>query len=104
LNETVFVEAARGLAARVLREAGSSEQERIDYAYRLCTGRTATTAEAETVKNFIQQQLARFDSGTLVPDEILGSAAPAGTEPKMAAAWVITARVLINLDETLNKN
>jgi len=104
LNETIFVEAARGMAARVLREAGSLEQERIDYVYRLCTGRIATPAEAEMVKNFIKQQLARLDSGELVATEILGSTPPGGTDPEVAAAWVITARVLLNLDETLNKN
>ncbi len=104
LNESIFVEAARGLAARVLSEAGSSEIERIDYAYRLCTGRLATPEEVETVKTFLREQRTRLDSGDLVATEILGGSVPVNTDPKVAAAWVITARVLLNLDETLNKN
>ena len=104
LNEPVFVEAARALAFRVLREAGSSETARIDLAYRLCVGRTATTGEAATIEKFLRSQHERIVAGELKPDEIIAGSPPAGIEPKDAAAWIITARVLLNLDETLNKN
>ena len=104
LNEPVFVEAARALAFRVLREAGSSDAARLDLAYRLCTGRSITPSEAATVGDFLTRQRGRITSGELKADEILAGSLPDGIEPKEVAIWVITARVLLNLDETLNKN
>jgi hypothetical protein len=104
LNEPVFVEAARALAFRVLAETGSSEAERIDLAYRLCTGRNPTADESESVQRFLKIQRDRIESGGLKADEIIASKPPQGIDQNEAAAWVITARVLLNLDETLNKN
>jgi hypothetical protein len=45
LNETVFVECARGLAVRVLREGGMNDEERIVYAFRCCVARPPSTKE-----------------------------------------------------------
>ena len=104
LNEPVFMEAARALAFRVLREAGSSEPARIDLAYRLCTGRTATQAEAATIQTFLKRQHERIVAGELKPHQIIPGTPPTGVEPNEAAAWIIVARVLLNLDESLNKN
>ncbi len=104
LNEPVFLEAARALAFRVLRESGTSEQERINLAFRLCTGRHALEEERETLKSFLASQRARIDAGELDAAEIIASDPPKGVDAKEAAVWVITARVMMNLDETLNKN
>ncbi len=104
LNEPVFVEAARSLAFRVLAEAGLSEVERIALAYRLTTGREPTGKETGIVQEFLASQRSRIDSGELKSNEIIAVKLPEGVDPKEAAAWVITARVMLNLDETLNKN
>ncbi len=104
LNEPVFVEAARALALRVLGEAGLSEVERIALAYRLSTGRGPTGQESGIVQAFLASQRSRIDSGELKSDEIIADKIPEGMDLKETAAWVITARVMLNLDETLNKN
>jgi hypothetical protein len=88
----------------VLAETGSSEAERIDLAYRLCTGRNATADESESVQRFLKIQRDRIESGGLNAEEIIATQPPQGIDQNEAAAWVITARVLLNLDETLNKN
>ena len=104
LNEPVFLEAARALAFRVLRESGTSEQERIDLAFRLCTGRHALEQEKESLRSFLASQRARIDAGELNAAEIVASDQPLDIDVEEAAIWVITARVMMNLDETLNKN
>ena len=104
LNEPVFVEAARALAFRVLADASLPEEERISLAYRLSTGRAPTGKETGIVQAFLANQRSRIDSGELKSTEILAVKIPEGMDPKEAAAWVITARVMLNLDETLNKN
>jgi hypothetical protein len=110
LNEQVFVEAARGLALRGLREGGTTDAERIGYAFRLTTGRPPSQAEADEVAALLKSRKAKVADGWLNPREILtGDPAklpdlPKGVTPAEAAAWTLVARVLLNLDETLTKN
>ncbi len=110
LNETIFVEAARALALRILREAGDSDSSRADYAFLLCMSRHPDDQEREEVLALLKSRRERIADGWLNAREIsTGDAAklpelPAGTTPQDAAAWTLVARVLLNLDETLSKN
>jgi mono/diheme cytochrome c family protein len=110
LNEPVFVEAARALALRILREGGNNDEERVDYALRLCTGRRAKPTERAEVLALLQSRRKRLAEGWLSVNEVatgdpaMRPAIPPNTTPQDAAAWTITARVLLNLDETLSKN
>jgi len=110
LNEPVFVEAARALALRVLREGGADDAARIDHAWLLCTGRRPTGAERTTLAAFLADQRRRFAEGWLNPREVATGtpdtipALPPGSSPQDAAAWTLAARVLLNLDETVTKN
>ncbi|HEV3342418.1 MAG TPA: DUF1553 domain-containing protein, partial [Pirellulales bacterium] len=109
LNEPIFVEAARALALRVLREGGSDEAQRADYAFCLCTSRRPTLGEREAILNLLQSRRQKLADGWLNPRDIAtGDPArlpelPAGTTPQDTAAWTLTARVLLNLDETISK-
>jgi mono/diheme cytochrome c family protein len=110
LNETIFVEAARALALRVLREGGASDAERADYAFFLCTSRKATAEERKAVLDLLSSRRKRLADGWLDPRAIAtGDPAklptlPEQTTPQDAAAWTLAARVLLNLDETVSKN
>lgn len=110
LNETVFLEAARALALRTLREAVTNDDERVAYAFQLCTSRRPTAAESAEVLALLRSQRARIAEGWLSARDVatgdparLPEALPAGVSPTDAAAWTIVARVLLNLDETLTK-
>lgn len=110
LNEPIFVEAARALALRILKEGGTDDASRADRAFLLCTCRTPTEAERQEVLNLLQSQRKRLADGWLNPREVTtGDPAklpelPTGTSPQDAAAWTLTARVLLNLDETISRN
>ena len=109
LNEPVFVEAARALALRVLREGGSDDAHRADQAFFLCTLRRPEAQERDAILNLLQSRRQRLAEGWLNPRDIAtGDPAklpelPAGTTPQDAAAWTLVARVLLNLDETISK-
>jgi hypothetical protein len=109
LNEPIFVEAARGLALRVLREGGATDEARIEYAFRLTTGRKPTTEDNADVVELLKSQKVKIADGWLNPRELTtGDPAklpelPKGVTPTEAAAWVLAARVLLNLDETMTK-
>lgn len=110
LNETIFVEAARSLALRVLREGGSDDGQRADYAFLLCTSRRPAAAERDALVAFLNSRRQRLAEGWLNPREVVtGNASqlpdlPLGTTPQDAGAWTLAARVLLNLDETISKN
>ncbi|HWB09553.1 MAG TPA: PSD1 and planctomycete cytochrome C domain-containing protein [Pirellulales bacterium] len=109
LNEPIFVEAARALALRILREGGTDDAQRADYAFCLCTSRPPNPSEREAILNLLQSRRQKLAEGWLNPRDIAtGDPArlpelPAGTTPQDAAAWTLAARVLLNLDETISK-
>jgi mono/diheme cytochrome c family protein len=103
LNEPLFVECARGLAARVLRERAESDDRRLSYAFRLCCGRAPEKAELAVLTNMLNRQRKRFTSPGAKPEDLATGAMSSGVAASEAAAWVAVARVLLNLDETMTR-
>jgi Protein of unknown function (DUF1549)/Protein of unknown function (DUF1553) len=106
LNETTFVEAAKAMALRVLKEGGRDNAERARYAFRLCTARQPTSFELEKLLEFWQRQYAQFEKDTSVAVQV-AVADPAKLPPEVnlhqAAAWAMVSRALLNLDETITR-
>jgi len=96
LNETVFIEAARALAAKTLDAGGASDAERLSYAFRRCLTRTPDKAESDELLALLARQRERFAAGELDPKEIAQGDAE-------LASWTVVSRVLLNLDETITK-
>jgi hypothetical protein len=100
LNDPVYMEAARALAARVLREAPATDDARLGHAFRLCTSRLPSAEETAMLRGFLDRQRDRVRRGDL-------KASPSDEtppiEPAERAAWTAVARVLLNLDETITK-
>jgi hypothetical protein len=95
LNEPLFVECARALGAKALKEGGDTDPKRIEYAFRRCTGRPPSAGERAVLADFLSAQRNRFTSA---PEQ----AKPLGDDAE-AAAYSALARVLLNLDETITK-
>jgi hypothetical protein len=108
LNEPVFLDCARHLAAETLNAECRTDSERVNYAFRKCTGRTPTEPETRELLRLLHEQEVHFAQPSAKPAELvkadlnLGAAAPAVALPRLAA-WTIVARVLLNLDETITK-
>jgi hypothetical protein len=86
LNDVALVEAARGLAARITRDASlKSDNERLRYAFRLCVARSPSDEELAVLTRLLAKERS--------------SAATDGE----AAAWLSVARTLLNLDETITR-
>jgi uncharacterized protein DUF1553 len=88
LNDAQFYELAQALAARVLREAGTSDADRLDHVFRLCVARRPAPDEAKRLGQLLAAERRHFDG-----DEGM----------KQAEAWTTVARVLLNLDETITR-
>jgi hypothetical protein len=109
LNEAVYVECGRALAARMLREGGRTDDDRLKYGFRLCTARLPTEAEVTELKRLLGSQQQRLADGWLNPAEIISGSKdlhgplPSGVTPTQLASYTLVARVLLNLDETITK-
>src|SRR5207249_468614 len=109
LNESVFVDSARALALRVLREAAATDRDRAAYAFKLCISRPPTPAEMDEIMALYRSQRKRLADGWISSRAVATGnhetlpELPKDVSPTDAAAWTIVARVLLNLDETLTK-
>ena len=94
LNDPAFVEIARSLAARVLRERPepATDRDRLRHAVLLCLGRAASEREFGTLKGVMAQERAESSGRAR---ETIGAAVP--------PEWMTVARVLLNLDEFVTR-
>jgi hypothetical protein len=106
LNEKGFVEAARVFAARILKEGGSTREERLAFACRTVLARPPTTRERQildAVYNDMQRQYQRDLKGALDLLATGESKPPEGVDQIECVAWTGVANLLLNLDEALTK-
>jgi mono/diheme cytochrome c family protein len=109
LNEPIFLECARALALRTLREGGSDDAVRIEYAFRRCLTRKPTGDEAATLLDLLHKEVRRFEKPGADPWALAADdpghkpELPKDASPAQLAAWTAVSRVLLNLDETITK-
>jgi hypothetical protein len=109
LNETLFVEIARALALKTVKEGGATDASRLEFAFRSVLSRKPTVKEATELSGLLNRQRERFADGELNPWNLATSdpdksfALPKGVRMDDLAAWTAISRVLLNLDETITK-
>jgi hypothetical protein len=118
LNDETYIELARALAKRILKEAPSKDEARLDYAFLLTMGREPSVAERERLASFLALERDEYRSdpasaSLLVVKEQVFDSSPGGTvaaeesvNPKELpelAAWTALARVLFNLDDFMTR-
>jgi hypothetical protein len=109
LNEPLFLECARALAAKTLREGGATDEDRLTFAFRRCLSRRPTEAESQTLLALLHRETDRFAVPEAKPWDLAAEkpeeppALPDGITPAQAASWTVVSRVLLNLDETITK-
>ncbi|MBL8191388.1 MAG: DUF1553 domain-containing protein, partial [Acidobacteria bacterium] len=102
LNDDAAMEMARALAKRMFLETEGDVKARLNYGFRLCTGRHAKPAELDRLTALYEQQLANYKASSKTADQLLKGENRELPAPELAA-WTLVANVLLNLDETLTK-
>ena len=102
LNDPVFVEAAQGLAFRVMREAPDGFRNRLNFAMRVTVGRDASAHEAERLGKYYDDSLRSLRGDSNVVEALFPNRME-GVPQIEAAAWVELSRVLLNLDEFITR-
>jgi hypothetical protein len=106
LNDPTYVEAARGLAQRMMTEAGRDPAQRIHFGFRLATARKPEPKEVAVLVQTAKQQLAEYRRHKDEAAKLLGVGA-SKYDPQLdvseLAAWTTVASSILNLDETVSK-
>jgi hypothetical protein len=106
LNDVTYVEAARMLAQRVLKEAGPTSEARLQRAFRLVLSRPPTAAEARILNDSLAHSLRKYRTEPAAARKLL-AVGEAKADPKLdvaeLAAYAALCSLILNLDETLTK-
>ena len=107
LNENTFVEAAQSLALRMIKEGGSTPDERIAYAFELLTSRKPGSDEINVLADGLNEDLVTFgkdpNRARAFLDSINKDQSKSWTDEEACemAAYSLAANVLLNLDEVV---
>ncbi|MDG2383832.1 MAG: DUF1553 domain-containing protein [Pirellulaceae bacterium] len=106
MNGPQFVEAARKLADRSIREAKDSTAEQITYGYRLATGCRPTADTLSVLLQAYEDELAVFNDSPERAEQLL-AIGDSKRNPTIAlprhAAMTMVMSLILNLDETLTR-
>ena len=104
LDDSVYLEASRHLAFRMLKESADKKNEAqvINTGYELAMLKPVTPQKMQALKNLYETAYQRYKNDPDKTCEIIGMADYHNNPEE--AAWVVVASALLNLDEVLTKN
>ena len=106
MNDVQWVEAARTLAERVIREAGSNPRQRIELMSKLLLSHDPPAPMAAVLENSLAQMQKHYAADPKAAQELIGVGEKkrnASIPPVELAAWTMVASEMLNLDETITK-
>ncbi|MEQ8766399.1 MAG: DUF1553 domain-containing protein, partial [Planctomycetota bacterium] len=104
LHDPEFVEAARGLAGRLLRESHASDPARLVSGFRWAVGRRPSDRELGILRRLLERRRQNFAQSPEAAMKLLAVGehpVDPDQDPAELAAWTEVARALLNLDETI---
>lgn len=106
LNDPQFVEAARFLAQRTLKEGGADDAARLDYVTQRILARSLRANELPVVLDSLQAIRTHYAANAEDAKKLIAvgesKADPAANVTELAT-WTMIVNELLNLDEVLNK-
>jgi hypothetical protein len=105
MNDVTYVEAARFIGQRMMKEGGSNEADRVRYGFRLVTGHWPSKAQQDVLLGSLRFHLDYFADSQKV-DAYLeqGESRPdAKLDRRELAAYATVGSLLLNLDEAMTK-
>ena len=100
LNDPAFVEAAVGLARRMMREG---KDDPLAFGFLATVGRTPTERERGVMQRLIDQTRGRYEKDRTKARAMVASLNDPSLDAVEWATWAVIANVLLNLDETITK-
>ncbi|MCX6837608.1 MAG: PSD1 and planctomycete cytochrome C domain-containing protein [Verrucomicrobia bacterium] len=106
MNDPTYVEAARFLAQRMIKEGGTSTESRLTHGFRLLLGRKPSQQELQVLTTSVERFIKDFTKDAEASKQLLAfgeAKTDAQLSPAELAAYTTAASTLINLDETITK-
>jgi hypothetical protein len=117
LNDPVYVECAKMLGQRMLKDREAlrrtrdlkkpeEEAKRLAYGFRLCTSRNPGEPEAQILLKLLNEQRSHFKTDAVAAKKLLGVGDAKIDETLDAAeiaAWTCVGTALLNLDATIHR-
>jgi hypothetical protein len=106
LNDTIYVEAARKLAERVIADGGPKPADRLTLAFRLAVARKPTPAELKVLVDGFNAHLASYFAE---PDAAAKAITVGESKPnekfdaRELAAYTAQCGVILNMDQTITR-
>jgi hypothetical protein len=106
LNDEMYIETARKLAERMMKEGGSTSAGRLAWAFRLAAARTPGAGEIAILEAGLIRRLAQYRGNRGAADKLL-AAGESPRDPQLdvaeLAAYTTAASVILNLDEVITR-
>ncbi|MEL6251625.1 MAG: DUF1553 domain-containing protein [Bacteroidota bacterium] len=106
LNDPQFIEASRLIAERMLREGGGNDRDRISFAFRLATSRSASEKEIQLLQDLLAEHRQAFENEPKKAEAYLNIGEYPDTaefEKTELAAYAQVANAILNLTESIQK-
>ncbi|MBX3452424.1 MAG: DUF1553 domain-containing protein [Planctomycetaceae bacterium] len=107
MNDVQHVEAARGLAARILRDGGADDEARLTFAWQVVLVRAPEPRELAAVRSALGEFRSRYAASPEAAAKLIAvgeSPVPQDLPASELAAYTLVANLLLNLDETVTRN
>jgi hypothetical protein len=104
MNEQQFVEAARALGERTMKQGGATLEDRLRFLFRTVTIRNPEPLELSELRTLFSDNLKNFQTNPKAADQLIavGETRPDATlNPSELAAWTMVANLVLNLDEVI---
>jgi hypothetical protein len=106
MNDETYLEAARKVAERMMREGGATPAERLRYGFLLIAARPPADRELAVLSASFHRNRDRYQSNPAAAQKFLSageSERDASLNPIDLAAYTVVASTLLNLDEAVTK-
>jgi len=106
MNDVTYVEAARLLAERAIKEGGVTPEQRLAWAFRVVTSRPPTEQELRVLSRSLSGQREKFTANPQNAAQLLSIGErrnDARLEKTELAAYATVMSLLLNLDEAITK-
>ncbi len=107
LNDPTYVEAARVFAARILREGGSSFEDRLRWAYARVLARAPREDEVRVLGELFRKHRAEYGTDRAAAGRLVAAGlAPPAKDLNVVelAGWTSVARAILNLPEVITRS
>ena len=107
LNDPTFIEAARTLAYRIMKEGDDSTNSRLDLAYQLVVSRLPDDEERAIMTNLLKTTYEEYKMNAKSAVELLNvgqAPKPSDVDATELVSWTAVTRALLNLNETTTRN